>query len=321
MIRCVMALLMGASASAQQQLVDPDFHASVEKPAYLRDGPTVAIDEAHANFHTATGQYAPFAALLRSDGYRVVSSTSEFKPTTLAGVRVLVIANARNMAALLAGDISKPALTEDECEVVSGWVRDGGSLLLIADHAPYGNAVDNLAKRFDVSMGKGWAFDRAPTGGITTQLVFSRENGLLGNHPILMGRDSAETVNHIRSFTGQSLGAPSGASVLMKLAATAREAPTPADLDAEDAAARSTDAVKAIGAHSNPAGGRAQGLAMPFGKGRLVVLGEAALLSAQILRFTDGNLQRDTKFGMNAPGTDDRQFAINVLHWLSRLLP
>jgi len=59
---------------------------------------------------------------------------------------------------------------------------------------------------------------------------------------------------------------------------------------------------------------------MTFGKGRVVVLGEAALFSAQILRSTEGNQQRDLKFGMNAPGNDDRQFALNVLHWLSGLL-
>lgn len=198
------------------------------------------------------------------------------------------------------------------------WVRDGGSLLLIADHAPYGNAADNLAKRFGVVMGKGWAFDRASAAGITTQLVFSRENGLLGTHPILRGRDSSEVVKSIRSFTRQWLSVPSGATILLKLGSTAREAPTPNDLDAENAAAESKDSsTGTIGAHSSPVGGRAQGLAMPFGRGRLVVLGEAALLSAQILRFTEGNQQRDTKIGMNVPGNDDRQLALNVLHWLS----
>jgi len=59
---------------------------------------------------------------------------------------------------------------------------------------------------------------------------------------------------------------------------------------------------------------------LSFGQGRIVVLGEAALLSAQILRFTDGNQQRDTKIGMNVAGNDDRQVALNIVHWLSRLL-
>ena len=50
-------------AQAQQQMVDPDFRPTVERPAYAAgQGPVVAIDEAHANFHRLEGQYAPFAA-------------------------------------------------------------------------------------------------------------------------------------------------------------------------------------------------------------------------------------------------------------------
>jgi hypothetical protein len=62
-----------------------------------------------------------------------------------------------------------------------------------------------------------------------------------------------------------------------------------------------------------PASGRAQVIAKKFGKGRVVVVGEAAMMTAQLL----GN---GMKFGMNAPGTDDRQFVLNILHWLSGLL-
>jgi hypothetical protein len=314
---CGVALLLsGGPGRAQQQIVDPDFKAVVERPAYTRDGPTVAIDEAHSNFHTAGGQYKPFADLLARDGYRVIPSTRKFDAGTLAGVEVLVIANAGGSV-----DPPGPALTERECDVVRDWVRGGGSLLLIADHAPFGSAAENLGKRFGVAMGKGWAFDLASAGGITTQLTFSRENGLLGAHPILRGRDASEEVKSIRSFTGQSLSVPAGASPLMKLSATAREVPGRSDLDAEDAAARGTGAPRgAAGPHSIPVAGRAQGIAMKFGKGRVVILGEAGMFSAQIVRFDDGNRQREMKFGMNVPGHDDRQFALNVLHWLSGLL-
>jgi hypothetical protein len=102
----------------------------------------------------------------------------------------------------------------------------------------------------------------------------------------------------------------------MKLSATARDAATPMDLDAEATAAASGSA-SGRGTHSTPATGRAQGIAMTVGNGRVVVLGEAALLSAQVLRYDDG---REMKFGMNVPATDDRQFALNVLHWLSGVL-
>jgi hypothetical protein len=305
---------------AQQQIVDADFHPAVATPAYLKGGPTVAIDEAHDNFHTMSGQYAPLAALLRNDGYKVVASKVPFEKESLNGIGVLVVANARNLKAILGGDISKPAFTDHECDVISDWVRAGGALLLIADHAPFGNAADTLANRFGVTMGKGWVFDRAGAGGITTQLDFSRENALLGKHPIISGRNGSERVNTIRAFTGQSLTVPPQARILMRLSPAARNAATPADMDAEDEALRTSDSSKpAYGSRSSSAAGRAQGLAMAFGKGRIVVLGEAALLSAQVIRYTDPT-PHDMKIGMNTSGNDDRQFALNIFHWLSGLL-
>jgi hypothetical protein len=59
---------------------------------------------------------------------------------------------------------------------------------------------------------------------------------------------------------------------------------------------------------------RPQELAMPFGEGRVVMLGEAATSSAQIATLPN---QAPFPFGMNMQGTHDKQFALNVLHWLS----
>ena len=118
-------LCVSLRSAAQQQTVDPDFQATVARPAYPNGGPTVAIDEAHDNFHTMGGQYAPLAALLRNDGYSVVDSKVSFEAKDLAGIRVLIVANARNLKAILAGDISKPAFTDHECDVITDWVRAG----------------------------------------------------------------------------------------------------------------------------------------------------------------------------------------------------
>lgn len=311
---CLTWLLLAGDLGAQQQLVDSAFKAVVDNPAYPENGPVVAIDEGHSNFHTATGQYRPFAELLRSDGYEVISLSAMFEPGAFAGIDVLIIANALPRDE---SDPSQPAFTEQECGVLQDWVRSGGSLLLIADHAPFGDAAGNLAERFGVTMGKGWAFDSAGTGGITTLLVFSRENGLLGTHPLLRGRMPREEVQAVRTFTGQSLGVPDGAAVLLAFSPGAREAPTRDDVDSEDAAARNNGAPGAFGSRSVPVAGSAQGIAMMFGKGRIVVLGEAGFLSAQVIRYPDG---REIKFGMNVPGYDNRQFGLNVLHWLSGLM-
>jgi hypothetical protein len=309
----VVLSLRAFAGLAQSQEADPNFDASVRVPAYAGAGPVVAIDEAHFNFHTASGRYEPFAKLLRADGYTVRAGTELFSAASLASADVLVIANAGIMNP--AGPTT-PAFTAAECAAVAEWVRGGGALLLIADHAPAGAAAAILGESFGVEMGKGWSFELVGKSGINTQIGFTRGNGLLGEHAILRGRNAEEAIDHVRSFTGQSLTVPNGATALLRFAATAREAPQTADLDAiGDALTRGArDAAAIVETHSFSIGGRAQGLAMPFGAGRVVVLGEAAMLSAQIAKLPG---QAPFPFGMNVPGNDDKQFALNVLHWLS----
>ena len=306
------------AAGAQIQASDPDFDASVERPAYPSNGPVVVIDEAHANFHTAAGRYQPFADLLRNDGYTVVAGKTAFDPDVLNSVDVLVISNALPPAGAAPGT---PALTQRESDSVQDWVREGGSLLLVADHAPFGSAAENLGRRFGVTMGKGWVWDFRDSGAsIATRFVSSRENGLLGSHPLLRGRDMSEEVTILKAFSGQSLGVPAGATVLMKLSDTAREAHNRADLETIRAAVvgRAASADDVVRELSHPVGGRAQGIALVFGQGRIVVLGEAAMLSAQVT--TMSNPPGTTRAGMNVPGYDNRQFTLNTLHWLSGLL-
>lgn len=307
------------SAAAQSQTSDPNFDTSVEEPAYAANGPVVVIDEAHANFHTSTGRYRPFAELLRNDGYTVVAGRAPLDRDALEQADVLVISNALPPSGAAPGT---PAFSERESDAVEDWVREGGSLLLIADHAPFGSAAESLGQRFGVTMGKGWVWDFRDAGAsIETRFVTSRGNGLLGTHPTLRGRDASEEVRSLKAFSGQSLGIPPGATVLMKLSETAREVRNRADLETIRAAvaggaATATDLIEEL---SEPVGGRAQGIAMTFGQGRVVVLGEAAMLSAQVTRR--GDPPTITPMGMNEPGHDNRQFVLNTLHWLSRLLP
>ncbi len=302
------AQLDSGETPAEQQSADPHFDPSVPRPTYVTEHPKVAIDEAHRNFHTAEGRYKPLADLLRADGYEVGRNTVPFAAGALQPLRVLVIANALGEGGGF--DASPPAFTQAECDAVRDWVRDGGSLLLVADHTPFGSAAEIMGRAFDVQMGKGFVYSRDAkyaAAGHPSDLVFSRENGQLGDHPIQLGRSDAERVNRIVAFAGQSLSVPPGATALMKLSPEAREAPNRGALQRErDGTARPL-----------PPAGSAQGVALRFGKGRVVVLGEAALLTAQVWRPTGGE---EEKFGMNAPGNDDRQFALNVLHWLTGLL-
>jgi hypothetical protein len=70
--------------SAQQtggQVADENFNAKVEHPAYTKSGPRVLFDEAHNNFHTASGRYKPFADLITNDGYQIVPNKQPFSPS------------------------------------------------------------------------------------------------------------------------------------------------------------------------------------------------------------------------------------------------
>ncbi|MEO7649585.1 MAG: hypothetical protein ABIZ80_03900 [Bryobacteraceae bacterium] len=89
-----------------------------------------------------------------------------------------------------------------ECVAVRDWVRAGGALLLIADHAPFGDSAAVLAQRFGIDMGRGFAADRKNSGEEPTLLIFWVENGLLGDHPIVRGvtaRSACELSSELRA--------------------------------------------------------------------------------------------------------------------------
>jgi hypothetical protein len=146
-------------------------------------------------------------------------------------------------------------------------VRAGGSLLLIADHAPMGAAAATLSATFGVDMGKGFTADPDNYERValdTSWIRFSRSNHGLGDHPITRGREASERINSVLSFTGQSLKGPKESSALLKLSARAY------DVDNLDHPEK---------ARMTSASGRAQAVALPFGRGRVVVFGEAAMVS------------------------------------------
>jgi hypothetical protein len=287
-----------------RQGTDPAFNAHVVHPAYVNRRPRVLFDEAHNNADTASGRYKPFADLITSDGYSVVPGSRRFSKSALAGYNILVIVNA-------AGPESKrdaSPFTEEECDAVRDWVSAGGALLLISDNAPYSAAVAKVSERFDVELTNGYTVDTSKYNKETedqSELVFTRVDGLLGEHPINMGRDATERINRIISFSGTSLKGPKGSVPFLKLADTAMDVLPPDRKPTPDNPSPDHRQVSAAG--------RAQGVALTFSKGRVVVLGEAAMLTAQVAL-------RGFRFGMNLPGIDNRQLALNIMHWLSGLL-
>src|SRR5262249_34409462 len=155
-----------------------------------------------------------------------------------------------------------------------------------------------MAQRFGVDMSGGYLIDPAladTTMGAST-LLFTWRNHGLGLHPITIGRDSTERVHRIETFTGQSLAGPPGSVALLKLSDRAQDVM----MGINTVHGSVPDSLKRSGA------GRAQGLALRYGKGRVVVLADAQMLAAQLT----GNPKAPSKAGMNRAGIDNKQFAL-----------
>ncbi|HSN68542.1 MAG TPA: DUF4350 domain-containing protein, partial [Thermoanaerobaculia bacterium] len=211
------AIALPASASAQiQQLPDSAFHPTVESPAFTARHPKILFDEAHHNFHTLDGRYQGFGELMRADGCTTTPNREPFSEKTLKGYDVLVIANALGAVPTGTNDslVTQSAFRPEEIEAVHHWVSQGGALLFIADHAPFGSAAGALGERFGVNMSKGYSGDtlQAQDPKSATNILFTRERGTLGDHPIMNGRSEKERIGKVVAFTGQSLLGPAGST-------------------------------------------------------------------------------------------------------------
>ncbi|HET9634897.1 MAG TPA: DUF4350 domain-containing protein [Gemmatimonadaceae bacterium] len=296
------AAIVCAGTLNAQQVADTVFQPRLGAPAFEAErGPIVLIDEAHHNFHTAEGRYSPFAQLLRRDGYVVQPGKSDFSARLLRPAKVLVVANA--LAARNQKDWTVPtpsAFNAKEIRAVHDWVENGGSLLLIADHLPFGGAAADLAASFGVGFTNGFVLDSSTTRGLIT---VRRGDGSLASHPITNGRNAAERVDSVTTFTGQGFPLPAGGTALI----TVRPGWV---LFLPDTAWRFSSATP-----RKSAAGLLQGGVLRVGKGRVAVFGEAAMFSAQVA----GPARRP--MGFNSPeAAQNAQFVLNVMHWLTGVL-
>lgn len=272
-------------ALSAQQVADTAFRPRIEKPAYpAGTGPVVQIDEAHRNFHTATGRYLPFAELLRRDGYVVNASAVRFTADALKSGRVLVISNA-NREDDLNDAAARSAFSADEIAVVASWVAGGGSLLLIADHQPWAPAAEALGRAFGIRFRSGMVRKLDdPTG----RLVFRKSDGTLVDHPI------TRNVTEVATFAGSSFELDLRGEPLLVFGSDAY-------LFSEQSEMSPTE----VRAHL-------QGAVLRFGEGRVAVFGEAAMFTAQ-LSGPDYH-----PMGMNAAiAKQNPQFILDLMRWLT----
>lgn len=281
--------------SGSAQTADSSFNPVVKNPAFKnQSGPLVVIDEAHYNFHTVDGRYAPFAKLLRLDGFRVEAGKLPFTKQSLSQTDVLVIANALAQENQTHWQLPTPsAFSGVEIKAVKQFVQQGGSLLLIADHMPFPGAAESMAKSFEVEWLNGFAM---PDEG-TSPLRFDADHGLR-QHSIVQGRNESERVKWVGTFTGSAFRVPRDFEPLLVFGSgiTSRQPETAWQFNE--------------GTPSVQVENWCQGAVRKFGKGRVAIFGEAAMFSAQESRGA-------RMFGMNhSEAPYNAQFLLNTMHWL-----
>jgi hypothetical protein len=282
-----------------QQVADTTFNPVISKSEYEKGkGPVVHIDEGHNNFHTADGRYLPFARLLRADGYRVKGLPGEFSFPIPEEIKILVIANALNKINISNWYLPTPsAFTKSEIEAINKWVTNGGSLFLIADHMPFGGSAGDLAASFGFEFTNGFAADTAVPG---PAYFYRKDNGIISS-AISDGRYPYEKVNKVVTFTGQAFRAPVKASPILRFDRryTLLESDTAWVFD-------KTTKYKNID-------GWLQGASLPYGKGRIVCFGEAAMFTAQLAG------PNKTRMGMNSAYAEENyKLLLNIIHWLDK---
>lgn len=287
--------------SCVYQRADMGTDMSVDLPAFKPETrPVVVFDAGHGNFHDIQSTYKPFATLLNNDGILLTTGDGHFTTEALQNIDLLIIANA-------AGEEQKDgvmtsAFSDSEIEALTSWVNQGGSLLLIADHDPFGSAASDLAQAVGVGMESVWTVDTArqnPEIGKSTWLEFSRENGGLGNHAIIT---NGTPIQQVLTFTGQSLSFDSTWTSILQLSASARNYYT-----RDNASNVSVDTSAYF-----PVPGQSQLIACKYGDGRIVIAGEAAMFTAQEVRI----FFKTMRAGFNYGGYDNKQLVLNIIHWL-----
>jgi len=284
-----------------QQYPDTLYTPHLATVAYAKGtGPRVVFDAGHRNFGSERDGYAALKKLLRRDGYRVSTSTTNFaKKKNLAKTDVLVIINALHAKNDDGTFWTRPvysAFTPKEIKVVADWVANGGNLLLVADHMPLAGAAKDLGATFGVEWLDGFAkiepYFWPPSHFEGKEMV----NPI---SPVISGLNRSETVGRVASFTGSAFKPPAEATIALAFKPEHKSMQP-------DSAWRFPEGTPEVSLD-----GYAQAATMPWGKGRVAFLGEAGMIAAQVFRG-------DWKAGFNSPyAPENARFALNLFHWLS----
>jgi hypothetical protein len=306
----VAAVLAATSSAAAQQVNDPGFRFVNAAPAFPAGvGPRVCIDEAHHNVHTMSQRFAPFAEILHSDGFVVTSFTQSLSHETLESCDILILGSGRASNEDSSEFWAYPhasAYTRGEVDAVVGWVRSGGALLFIWDHAPAAGAAAGLANLLGVQTLDAWS-DMTPQGRYPE--VMRRADRMLSDHPIVRGRSRTEQIDSLATHGG---GAFFPSKWIHPVLIYGRGATAWVRLG--DMGQALTGIPEAEWPRFDIEGWLLAGT-RDWGHGRIVFFGDSTLCTAQLYG------PEATPIAMSHPtGRENAQFCLNLVRWLARIL-
>ena len=294
-------LIFASTFSFGQMLNDSSFNASVAKPKYKKQsGPHILIDAGHHNFIVEMGLIKPFVDLASNDGFRTTIDSGAFTPAYLAKYQMVLITPAMPFKFGSKKDITDEiTFTNQELLALKEWVSNGGSLIILSEHAPIDKSMTPLLNTFGIQSSVGAVYDPVNCDSTIklslyeTILKFTKNNGLLNSdHPIITGSKKKELIQNIETYTGSALTGPNYTTIL-KLGPTAT--------------IRKWNGILPTG------GGDSQCLAGSFGKGKIMAMGDCNGFTAMYVNSGGKKFYA----GMQVREYDWKQFVLNTLHWLS----
>jgi hypothetical protein len=291
------------------------WNVGAQQPAYPRDqGPVVLLDATYRNL-IALRLRPSLIDTLTTDGYRVTERDGAITERSLRDVKIMISASPvapQNALptelppateAELAAQVdvawrlpTPSAYSPSEIQTLVDWVHKGGSLLVVVDHMPFPGAVQALTARFGFALANGHAVPLEDEER-WRPIQFSRADGSLREHAITAGRSAAERVDMLETHGGAAFRVPAEGTSLMTFGPGYQQfLPKVAWQIGPDTP-------------RNPVEGWSQGGIVRAAEGRVAVFTEVGFFMAPPPDEAGSEIRRQ-----------NRQFLLNVVHWLSNLL-
>jgi hypothetical protein len=283
-----------------QQIVDSTFTINLKTPAYsYNNGPVILVDEYHNNDMSIKNRMNPLIRILRQDGYKIQPNTGPFRLNILKKANTLVVISPLHGSNVDNWKLPTPsAFDPKEIKELIQWIDEGGNLLLVADHMPFPGAVKELSDHLGVEWYNGFVIDSVNWGNS----VFSKRDGTLKHHRLLNGRNQNERVNWVATYYGSGFQIKD--STITGIFGF--DNPDTVSYQTQEAWKMYPDTP------TIPANDLFQAAVLKRGKGRVAIIGEASLFSAQLVG------KNKNPIGINFPNDGQNlQFVLNIFHWLS----